>query len=232
MTTVGANLFPTAPHRGRNIIRPGYWAQVILAANFNSVRRGTYITSTVVRDLRALPLLREPFLRYSRGMTAVTLNDNLHTQSKCVESAIMTVVGKRKEDELECEHCKEQGGPWARCVMLPGDYGQGLGCNNCHQLGRDARCEYYTPPAPGTATRPTRRRQPVPEQSQGPRFDGNAFSTELQALMVLAQDAQRRAREMEDCQNRGQVRARESRSLRRATDKVVDACRVLQRRTE
>lgn len=62
------------------------------------------------------------------------------------------------------------------------------------------------------------RQRTVAEESDGPSFDRNAWSTELEALEQLTEEVYTRACDNEDYQERGQVWRQGSRSLRRATE--------------
>lgn len=91
-------------------------------------------------------------------MTAAMLNCWLIQKKANFESALITVVGAVTEDEdRECTRCQRGRGVWARCVSIQGADGQGLACNNCHQVGVGARCESYVAPANQTATARTSR---------------------------------------------------------------------------
>lgn len=91
----------------------------------------------------------------------------LQTKSTNAESGLMTVVGAEMPLEEECIHCKKPRGPWARCVVVQGQPGRGLACNNCHQLRRGSLCEHCVAPNPGTAEIP----QPQRRQTQAPQAD-------------------------------------------------------------
>lgn len=100
-------------------------------------------------------------------MTANTMRGWLERKATNVESGIMTVVGVEMTLENECIHCQKERDPWARCVVVEGENGKGLACNNCHQLCRGSKCEKYVPPDTGTAEEPLRRQR----QARAPQVD-------------------------------------------------------------
>lgn len=96
-----------------------------------------------------MPALHELFLRENRAMTGAMLKSFLDAKAANAESGLMTVTGEKMEIQDECDHCQEGRGPWTRCAVVRGPAGEGLACNNCHQLGRVSRCQKYVPPAGG-----------------------------------------------------------------------------------
>jgi hypothetical protein len=155
---------------GRDLKKPGVWANLILNVNSVAARKGNNITSLIVRELLLHAPLREPQLRETRPMTGQALQAHLNQSKQNIEAALMIVVGTVMQTiGDECTHCLELHGIWARCVIIPGAAGKGLGCANCHQLGRGAKCEKYVPRDEQDEATNRRRGRALPGASRGRR---------------------------------------------------------------
>lgn len=128
----------------------------------------------------------------------------------------------------ECDHCQEGRGPWARCAVVRGPAGEGLACNNCHQLGRGSRCQKYVPPAGGVPQR-TPRQQRVQQalrsdqssaDSQVSTTDTFPFPDAVESLIDDLRDLHRYAQRVEDAYSDGNLRSSHIRDLMRNFERV------------
>ncbi|KAJ5333451.1 hypothetical protein MYU51_014155 [Penicillium brevicompactum] len=231
-TRIGEDMILEPPRTGRNIIPPGPWVQTLMDSDsFGSAGRPNRPRSALVRDLRLLPSLREPFLRDSRAMTASALFYFLQSKPANVESGLMTVVGAEMPLEEECIHCKMLKGPWARCVVVQGQPGRGLACNNCHQLRRGSRCEHYVAPHPDTAEIPQpQRRQTQTRQDDEASSDRRAWILDFEHMGDRIEVVNRRILGLLDAHEDRDVQGHDIRELRRMVQRLQDAYRDLVRR--
>ncbi|CAI7609737.1 unnamed protein product [Penicillium bialowiezense] len=157
--------------------------------------------------------------------------DSCQAYSTNAESGLMTVVGAEMPLEEECIHCKKPRGPWARCVVVQGQPGRGLACNNCHQLRRGSLCEHYVAPNPGTAEIPQpQRRQTQAPQADEASSDCSAWILDFEHMGDRIEVVNRRILALLDLHEDRDVHGHDIRELRRMAQRLQDAYRDLVRR--
>lgn len=119
-------------------------------------------------------------------------------------------------------------------MIVPPPQRRGLGCNNCHQLGYDKRCEKYVALSEGAAAGPSQQRRgtrgtwdEVEDISLADRDVLNHLSKQMDRLI---ERNYKWACDNEDENEHSQVRTSDFRGQRYATEQLREVWRELQGR--